>query len=560
MMPASANPLGQIQTLLRSLSAKQRLMIGGAALAAGVAVALFAWRHSGANYQPLYTSLSAEDAGAIVQKLKEKSVPYRLSENGSTILVPSSQVAETRLEVAATGLPKTGRIGFELFDKSQFGATDFMEHVNFRRALEGELERSMMALGSVEAARVHITFPKESVFSENRLPAKASVMLRLKHGAQLSQQNVTAVQYLVASAVEGLEPNHVSVLDMQGNLLGRPKEKGGLDGSEPSEATIEYEQQIEKSLVAKINATLEPLLGPERFRAAVVAECDFTSGDQSEEILDPGRSVITTEQRTKETSTVANGGGVPGTASNLPRPVPRTPLTTGTSRETESMSYETSRIVKHTRLPQGTLKRISASVLVDQTVRWEGPPSHPKRVLVPPSAEELRRISDVVSAAIGIRPERGDRLVVETLPFETTLQEEPPRAPAPAPSILDPWKSSKRMLPILLVCVAVLMFGLAFVRRLRRRTRTVAVAAQPALGASPAAPAPAVAAPNGLAQLGSKLEEELHRREQAAVDQIHSGGSALQRLTQEIAELATQDPTLCANVVRTWLAESQLKS
>src|SRR5579885_3274606 len=190
MMPASANPLGQIQTLLRSLSAKQRLMIGGAALAAGVAVALFAWRHSGADYQPLYTSLSAEDAGAIVQKLKEKIVPYLLSENGSTILVPSSQVAETRLEVAATGLPKTGRIGFELFDKSQFGATDFMEHVNFRRALEGELERSMMALGSVEAARVHITFPKESVFSENRLPAKASVMLRLKHGAQLSQQNV----------------------------------------------------------------------------------------------------------------------------------------------------------------------------------------------------------------------------------------------------------------------------------------------------------------------------------------------------------------------------------
>jgi flagellar M-ring protein FliF len=560
-MTPAGNPLLQISTLFKSFSLQQRLMIGATAVAIGAAVALFAWRSNEGDYRPLYTSLPPEDAGAMVQKLKEKNVPYRLSDSGSTILVPSGKVAESRLEMASAGLPKTGRIGFELFDKSHFGATDFMEHVNFRRALEGELERSMMALGEVEGARVHITFPKESVFSENRLPAKASVMLKLRSGTKLSLQNVTAIQYLLASAVEGLEPTKVSVLDMQGNLLGRPKDKSSPEGTEPSEATIEYQQHIEKALVSKINATLEPLLGAERFRAAVVAECDFTSGDQSEEIFDPGHSVITTEQRTRETSTLASGSGVPGTASNLPRPTPRGSSTTGVNRETENMNYETSRIVKHTRLPQGTLKSLSASVLVDQTVRWEGPAAHPKRVLVPPSAEELRRINDVVSAAIGIRPERGDRLVIESLPFETTLSIEPPAVPVHPPSILEKLKSDKLVPSVIAICVVVLILGLAIVRRIPRPATTLAVApVQPAVTAAVASAAPAVAPVTTNIQLGTQLEQELQRREQAVVDQIRAGGSVLQRLTHEISELAAQEPTLCANVVRTWMTESQPKS
>jgi flagellar M-ring protein FliF len=550
--------------MIKSLGVRQQLMIAGTTLAIGAAVAFFAWRHNEADYRPLYTGLAAEDAGAMVQKLKEKNVPYRLSGNGSTILVPSAKVGESRLEMAAAGLPKTGRIGFELFDKSHFGATDFMEHVNFRRALEGELERSVMGLGEVEGARVHITFPKESVFSENRLPAKASVMVKLRTGMKLSQQNVTAVQYLLSSAVEGLEPTQVSVLDMQGNLLGRPKEKGAVDGSEPSEATIEFQQHIEKGLLAKVNSTLEPLLGAERFRASVVAECDFTSGEQSEETYDPTRSVITTAQRSKEASSVANGGGAPGTASNLPRPAPRGSSTTGLSRETENMNYETSRVVKHMRLPQGTLKHLSASVLVDQKVRWEGPAGHPTRVLVPPSAEELKSISEVVSAAIGIRPERGDRLVIETLPFETTLSLEPPPAPVEPPSLLDRVKSDKFVISIIAVCLVVLILGLAFFRKTPPPFKTAATAVAPVPPVIPASetPAPAIAAAPAITpqQLGSQLEEELQKRERAVMDQIRAGGSALQRLTQEVVDLTAQDPTLCANVLRTWMTEGQTKS
>ena len=175
-----------------------------------------------------------------------------------------------------------------LFDKTNFGVTDFAEHVNYRRALEGELERSIISLAEVERARVHLTFPKESVYLEARQPAKASVILGLRTGAQLSPQNVMAVCNLLASAVEGLVPEAVSVVDTRGNLLNRPRKSAGNDGLEVSEANLEYRQQVEKDLLAKIQSTLEPLLGRDRFRAAVSADCDFSSGEQSEESFRPG--------------------------------------------------------------------------------------------------------------------------------------------------------------------------------------------------------------------------------------------------------------------------------
>ena len=180
-----------------------------------------------------------------MQKLKETGVEYRLPEGGGSVLVPSARLAELRLTMAAIGLPKTGRIGFELFDKVNLGATEFTEHVNYRRALEGELERTVMALAEVEQARVHLTFPKDSVFLESQQPAKASVLVRMKPGARLAPQNVVAINHLVASAVEGLSPDAVSVLDMNGNLLSRPKPTAPLDGSEPSAAALDYRHQIE---------------------------------------------------------------------------------------------------------------------------------------------------------------------------------------------------------------------------------------------------------------------------------------------------------------------------
>ncbi len=213
----------QMKKLLARLSLAQKLSVVAAALlvAAGL-IGFSQWRHEG-DFRPLYTGLAAEDAGAVVQKLKETGVEFRLSESGSTVLAPSAKLAELRLQLAAGGLPKSGRMGFELFDKTSFGVTDFAEHVNYRRALEGELERSIVSLAEVEKARVHLTFPKDSVYLETRQPAKASVVLGLRPGAQLSAQNVAAVCNLLASAVEGLAPEAVAVVDTRGYLLNRPR-------------------------------------------------------------------------------------------------------------------------------------------------------------------------------------------------------------------------------------------------------------------------------------------------------------------------------------------------
>ena len=243
--------------------------------------------------------MSTEDAGAVVAKLKESGVEFRVSDDG-TVSAPSSRQAELRLELANAGLPKTGRIGFELFDKANLGMTDFAEQVNYRRALEGELERSVRAITEVEQARVHITFPKDSVFLESRTPGKASVLLKLRNGAKLPQQNVLGIAHMVASAVEGLTPDSVAVMDIHGNLLSRPK--SSQDGLDLSDEAIEYRRRVEKDLLTKINSTLEPLLGAERFRAGVSVECDFTSGEQSEETYDPEKSVMTSSQKTEETT------------------------------------------------------------------------------------------------------------------------------------------------------------------------------------------------------------------------------------------------------------------
>src|SRR5579864_5296225 len=227
--------MDQIKKLLSSLTAGQAFTIVLCALAVGGGILWFTRFERESGMRPLYTSLSPEDASAMVQKLREGGVDYRISENGTTVLVPEQRVPELRLEMAGLGLPKTGRIGFEIFDKTNFGMTDFAEHVNYRRAVEGELERSIMALAAVQQARVHVSLPKESVFTDSREAAKASVLVGLRPGSRLSSQNVVAITNLVSSAVEGLSPESISVVDMHGNLLSRPRRDQLADGVQNTE-------------------------------------------------------------------------------------------------------------------------------------------------------------------------------------------------------------------------------------------------------------------------------------------------------------------------------------
>ena len=547
----------QLQKLVTNLSVIQRVSIVAVALAAGGGLYAFVrWKRE-SDFRPLYITLASEDAGAVVQKLKESGVEYRLSESGATVLVPSAKVAEMRLEMASAGLPKSGRIGFELFDKTNFGATEFVEHINYRRALEGELERTVMSLAEVEQARVHVTFPKESVYLESRQPAKASVVVRLRPGAQLVPQNVIAIEHLVASAVEGLSPESVSVLDVRGSLLSRPRAAATADGAESSDRLLEIRQGIERDLIAKMNGTLEPLLGPDKFRAGASVECDFSSADQSEEIYDPTRSVMVSSQKSEDTSSTGGAGGIPGTASNLPRPVPR-PATAlaGTSRRTESINYQSSRTVRHTKMPQGTVKRMSLSVLVDQTVRWEGQGSKMHHVLEQPSPEKMKSIRDLVAAATGFSTERGDKLIVESLPFEATLNLEPPAAgpsvPKPSgglPANLPPWLSRLLENRTMLTGAALALgFVLMMVRRvfgkMFNRKSTVTVPAT----------LPSVETPTDEQRLAQLEEQDLQSQLNAAA--LKEATLKSDVLIKRLRNTVGKDAPLAAHIVRAWLDES----
>lgn len=550
--------MDQIKGLIASLSTRQRIAIVAAVVLLGVALTAVTRWHQESGFHPLYTSLSQEDAAGILQKLKESGVPYRLSDGGSTVRVPSDRVAELRLELAASGLPHSGRIGFELFDRTNFGTTDFAEQVNYRRAVEGELERSVMSLAEVEMARVHVTFPKNSVYVEAREEAKASVLVKIRPGMQLTAANVLAIAHLVSSAVESLKPEYVSVLDMHGNLLSRPR-RGGNAAMDTSGTMLEYQHTIEASLLRKINDTLDPLLGSGRYRAGLSVECDFTSGEQSEETFQPDKSVMTSSTRTEDVQhSPAPPGGIPGTASTLPRPNVKTPSGGNeTIRRSENITYQTSRLVKKLNLPQGSVRKISASILLDHAVSWENRDGKLVRVLTPPPPEKVKSIHDIVAGAIGLSEQRGDQLIVESLPFEPTLPTEPPAsltAPgskAPPPSQPVPlWQQQNVLIGAGAGVVILTAAGFFLLRKKKKKVKAAEMA-------KPLPPGTVAAALAGPAH---------HADEQAALPDTAAGAPALlpeapselqklEDLTRRMRQSAKSNPSPYVNVVRNWLTE-----
>lgn len=596
------NQLNQLKQLYAKLTVRQRIIIGVAAVAVITGLVFVTRWNKERNFKPLFTNLAAEDAGQVVAKIRESAVEYRLAENGTSILVPSSKVAELRLQLASAGLPKTGRIGFELFDKTNFGATDFTEQVNYHRALEGELERSIMSLAEVEQARVHITFPKDSIYIENRQPAKASVLLKLKLGSRLSPPNVLAICKLTASAVEGLAPELVSVLDMNGNLLALPKKPGSPDSPEPDEAALEYRRKIERDLAAKLHSTLEPLLGADKYRAGLSVECDFTSGEQSEEVFDPNKSVMVNSQRTEDGSATTTISGVPGTASNLPRPTSRPYISPGapTNRKTENISYQSSRLVKRLKLPQGNIKRISVSVVLDQGVRWE----KGQRIFDAPSPEKLKVVKDLVSGVVGFQAERGDQVFVETLPFDATLKIPPPpppvqpQAPGAKPGGPPPagggfsfwgmltaiwawltaataWlmtlikKGNPKILIGSAVGVLLLVAGATwlFLRMRKAKKKKAAELAAKELEAKAKAEAQAaITAPNLEKEMEAKMAEQAALKEQQTIEVLNSlrlppvKTKKAEVIIKHLGQEAKKDPLALALVVRTWLNTSDNES
>jgi flagellar M-ring protein FliF len=393
------------------------------------------------DWRTLYAGLDPDDARQISQTLTQAQIPFDLAQDGSTIRVPAPDLDKARLATAAKGGVKSGRLGFELFDKPNWVGSEFDEQVNYQRALEGELEHTVGTLSDVQSARVHLVLPHDSLFREEERPAKASVVLKLRHGA-LAGGEPEAIRNLVASAVDGLTPDHVVLVDADGRVPLGPKTPEALE--------LAAEQDLEDKLVA----TLEPVTGLGNVRASVALDYDPSATDTTQEIYDPNQTVTLSMQRTEQVAGPQPvPAGVPGTASNAPNsqalPVYPQQSTQPQSAKSESATYAASKTTRHVVESPGRVRRLTAAIVVNDRLVTPAVKNKPA-VWQPRSADELRQLTALAQAAVGFDSTRGDAVTVQDLAFDQNR----PQAPAPLPARV---LSSAEGSPLLVKYVAVLL-------------------------------------------------------------------------------------------------------
>jgi flagellar M-ring protein FliF len=411
-------------------AAKMKLVLGAAGLVA-VLAALSMWSARG-DYKVLYANLNEKDGGAIIAQLSQMNIPYRHADGGNAILVPSSQVHDARLKLASAGLPKGSVIGFELMDNAKFGQTQFQERLTFQRGLEGELTRSILALGAVQAARVHLALPQQNGFFREQQKPSASVLVTLHPGRALDRTQIAGIVHLVSSSVPEMTTKAVSVIDQSGALLSASAD--GASGQGLDAQQLQYVQQIEQSYHKRVIDILEPIVGRDNLRATIAAEVDFSQTESTAEEFKPNQGNAPAAVRSMQVSDSGSGGqstpsGVPGAASNQP-PVPATapingaasPLQAsqggtsgGSSKRDAVTNYEVDKTVRVTRNATGNVKRLNAAVVVNHRTNTA---ANGKTSSSPLSADEVEKLTALVQEAIGFSKDRGDSVKLINTPFK----------------------------------------------------------------------------------------------------------------------------------------------
>jgi flagellar M-ring protein FliF len=540
---------------LAALPLRSKLMLGGGLAALAAVVVSMAMMTGKADFRPVFTGLSDKDGGAVIAQLSQMNVPYR-SEPGGIILVPAGQVYDVRMKLASAGLPKGSTVGFELMDKQSIGQTQFNERLNFQRALEGELVRTITALSGVQDARVHLAMPQQNGFFREQQKPSASVMLTLRGGHTLDRAQVAGIINLVSSSVPELSPKAVSVVDSSGALLSNNTENSnGLDSQQ-----LQYKQQIEANLNKRIYELLEPVLGRDNLRATVTADVDFNQVESTAEEFKPNQGPNTQNavrgQSSQESvnATPALPTGVPGAATNQP-PVPATAPINGTaaplqatqggggtqsSTRSSTTNYELDRTVRVTKNATGQLRRLNAAVVVNHRSVTD-PKGKTSTQPVPP--EEIQKLETLVKEALGFSQERGDSVKVLSAPFLVDKTE-----PVSIPLWQQPWLielARSAAVPAALVLVALIaVFGMV----------------RPAIRAAyPPPPPPEELEAAAAASQLSAVEDEQHAL---------PGPGGLPALEAPLSNdklerariLAKENPLAVANIVRAWVNGEELET
>jgi flagellar M-ring protein FliF len=553
------------------------------------ALAAFVYFMNRVEYEVLYRDLNPEDAQAIASKLKDEKKDYIVQ--GTSILVKAAktEVDKMRLEIAGSGLARSGKVGYEIFDKNQFGMTDFTEQVNLQRALEGELSRTISSLSEVSNARVHLVLPKDSLFEEKKEEAKASVVVALKRNAELSKSGVAGIKGLVAGAVPGLQTYNISIVDDDGRLL---SQSIGSGDTGRGEAESSIREQIEKEMVAKVISILEPSVGKGKVSANASVDVDFNSTEQTEETYNPTPQAVLSQQKSEERSGAgASASGVPGTQSNLASSNPQNPASNPErSKQSEVTNYEVSKTVRHTVQPKGSIRRLSVAVILDhKTVYTKDRDGKVVSSSQPRSKEELDAYRELVLAAVGYDQDRGDTVTLENVPFYSENKPEEEKPPLP-------WhvRWQAYLLPAMKYAAFIILFLLVYLvlfRPIRKRvlqtmpTAALAPAQVPLLEAPaefPSGPAPkALAGAPRLEEVGAPLAAEpsplLPLVEEAAAREgifdldaiddkierdfmkeatmVDLGSRKYAILKKKLMDRAKKEPEMISQLIRTWIQE-----
>ncbi|KLN96340.1 flagellar basal-body MS-ring/collar protein FliF [Moellerella wisconsensis] len=552
----SVSPTAKFAAIMQKIKSDHKIpLIISSAMAITIFLSLFLWLQ-GTEYRPLFTHLTDQDGGEVVTQLNQMNVPYKFSEHGAAILVPSDQVHEIRLKLAQLGLPKGGNIGFELLDQEKFGLSQFSEQINYQRALEGELSRTIESLGVVNKARVHLAFPKPTLFVREQKQPTASVTLSVQDGRVLDEGQINGIVHLISGSVSGLPATNVTIVDQAGRLLSHPQGIGqDLDTSQ-----LKYVQTIENRYQQRIESILSPLVGKGNVHAQVTAQMNFAKTEETSEQYSPNQQTENATIRSRQISSSQQqhdflANGVPGALSNQPvaTPAPEsnaknapsaknsaetTQKINGNQRLDETTNFEVDRHVRHTQHQVGQLQRLSVAVIVNYQ---ENIAKGAKDINLPIPTDKLQQIELLAKDAVGFSLERGDSLNIVNAPFEQMIGED----------LIDDiplWKD-----PIFLSFIIdmgrYLLFGLVALGLWRGMIKPQIIKQKAARIAA-----------RTEAEHQDKLRIEQLERQKIEQEEASRRTQAKYRVTAEmqgvrLKEMAQQDPRAIAMIIRDWMGK-----